>query len=347
MAKIELYPNRYEYLDYMKGIGIILVVFGHLLRGLLGAGIVENTPVVQLVDNILYSFHMPLFFFISGLLLTKAIDKQPIFTFFNKKLRTAFFLYALWSFIQIAIGAVMASHTNQGTGLERFLIILWMPFAQFWFLYILILTTSVAYLLLRFSGKILLPLLALSAGMYLLSGQMDNIILRLFSENFIFVLLGCAISRHALEDMIFKKETLYALSLAVIGFYSAVLATDPAYSYMNKTVTSFLLAFFAVLFLYSLSQMIVKHMRYGGLISNFHQAFIFMGASSLVIYLSHIIFCSGARIILSKILKMNNPEAHIVMGLIFGLVAPLVMQYILQKNRYTAILIHGIASKKK
>lgn len=47
--------KRIEYLDYAKGIGIILVVLGHIL-------IKGNIKIY------IYSFHMPLFFIISGYL---------------------------------------------------------------------------------------------------------------------------------------------------------------------------------------------------------------------------------------------------------------------------------------
>ena len=46
--------TRLEYIDIAKGIGLILVVFGHLFS--------YNGEL----SIIIFSFHMPLFFFISG-----------------------------------------------------------------------------------------------------------------------------------------------------------------------------------------------------------------------------------------------------------------------------------------
>lgn len=56
--------ERYKELDLMKGIGIILVYLGHNfnLQGL------EWNNLFLYLHRITYSFHMPLFFFISGLL---------------------------------------------------------------------------------------------------------------------------------------------------------------------------------------------------------------------------------------------------------------------------------------
>ncbi|WP_162779036.1 acyltransferase family protein, partial [Klebsiella pneumoniae] len=57
---------RETWVDYAKGIGIILVVFGHANRGLYSSGIYISPEIYHYLDNVIYSFHMPLFFFLSG-----------------------------------------------------------------------------------------------------------------------------------------------------------------------------------------------------------------------------------------------------------------------------------------
>ena len=66
--RIETYmKNRVTYLDLAKGIGIILVVLGHM----------EN--ISSELRIWISSFHMPLFFVISGMLLAlKGADKPII-----------------------------------------------------------------------------------------------------------------------------------------------------------------------------------------------------------------------------------------------------------------------------
>ena len=48
--------SRFKYIDYCKGIGILLVILGH------------TYGIPQGMYNIIYSFHMPLFFIIFGFL---------------------------------------------------------------------------------------------------------------------------------------------------------------------------------------------------------------------------------------------------------------------------------------
>lgn len=52
--------NRLLYLDSLRGLAILLVVVGHLIQ------FNYNDGLLNPVFNIIYSFHMPLFFFLSG-----------------------------------------------------------------------------------------------------------------------------------------------------------------------------------------------------------------------------------------------------------------------------------------
>lgn len=67
--------ERTHYIDIARGIAIILVVIGH--------GISEYSTGFTTLENIIYSFHMPLFFVISGLVFR--IKDGDIFTAFAKK----------------------------------------------------------------------------------------------------------------------------------------------------------------------------------------------------------------------------------------------------------------------
>lgn len=91
--------DRIEWIDIAKGIGILFVIFAHI----------QSTS--QALVNYIYSFHMPLFFFISGYLFS---DKKykTIKDFAKKKARTLlipYFIFSIlsylyWTFIQIRMG---------------------------------------------------------------------------------------------------------------------------------------------------------------------------------------------------------------------------------------------------
>lgn len=67
--------KRIEYIDIAKGLGIILVVIGHCLKG-------NTFPATWI-----WSFHMPLFFILSGLCFAE--NKYPTFqSFLTKRIKT-------------------------------------------------------------------------------------------------------------------------------------------------------------------------------------------------------------------------------------------------------------------
>lgn len=73
--------QRADWIDAARGLGIVLVVLGHCLRGLVAAGVLADGPVFQIVDRAIYAFHMPLFFLLSGLVFEKAWMQRPFLEF--------------------------------------------------------------------------------------------------------------------------------------------------------------------------------------------------------------------------------------------------------------------------
>jgi len=84
--------NRIEWIDIAKGIGIILVVIGHNFS--------DGENIIYLRKWI-YSFHMPLFFLLSGILFSA---KQESFKdFFFKRVRTLLLPYIIFAAISLAL----------------------------------------------------------------------------------------------------------------------------------------------------------------------------------------------------------------------------------------------------
>lgn len=57
--------NRLEHIDFLKGVAIFLMIMGHALSWSYPETI-QRTPDNALIRNLIYAFHMPLFFFLSG-----------------------------------------------------------------------------------------------------------------------------------------------------------------------------------------------------------------------------------------------------------------------------------------
>ena len=87
--------QRIAWLDTAKGLAIMLVVLGH----------VSFLPAPVL--GVIYAFHMPLFFFLSGILLFR--KREPFVPFLKKKVRTLIVPYYLFLLLQVAVLAPTAA----------------------------------------------------------------------------------------------------------------------------------------------------------------------------------------------------------------------------------------------
>lgn len=76
---------RNSLIDYTKAIGIILVVIGH-----------SACPIA--IKNFIYSFHMPLFFIISGYLIPPTCFKNKV-CFFKRKFKGLYIPFVIWSIV--------------------------------------------------------------------------------------------------------------------------------------------------------------------------------------------------------------------------------------------------------
>ena len=91
--------KRLDYLDVSKGIGILLVVLGHIYT--MRPGINRSIPTVWI-----YSFHMPLFFIVSGILVKFTENKwteQSFWQIFKSKFKRLMIPYFLFGMVSIIL----------------------------------------------------------------------------------------------------------------------------------------------------------------------------------------------------------------------------------------------------
>lgn len=131
--------KRSDSIDIMRGIGIFLVVFAHILK--------QNN--VFSIKDWIYSLHMPLFFFISGMF----IKKNELFkSFFWKKLVTIVIPYFVWAAISLLYWVLIESRFRTIDDFNLIKGILGIPYANgnwlpynevLWFLPVLFITSII------------------------------------------------------------------------------------------------------------------------------------------------------------------------------------------------------------
>ena len=83
-----LIKKRLDYIDIAKALGMLIIMWGHI--------------AVSKSVTFVYAFHIPLFFFLSGMVFVQ--DKYPDFkSFVKRRIQTLIIPYIIYSFITWAI----------------------------------------------------------------------------------------------------------------------------------------------------------------------------------------------------------------------------------------------------
>src|SRR5471030_3444191 len=128
-------PARIDWVDYAKGICIVMVVMMHSVLGVEAA--VGQTCFMHVLVAFAKPFRMPDFFLISGLFLSVVIDRDWR-TYLDRKVVHFAYFYLLWVTIQFGFKApsfaAESSWSHVGLlYLESFI----EPFGTLWFIYLL------------------------------------------------------------------------------------------------------------------------------------------------------------------------------------------------------------------
>lgn len=108
--------KRIDYLDIAKGIGIILVVLGHSFPDASYTVGIQN-PICKVIFELIYTFHMPLFFFISGYLSPKLViqkEKKMIL----KRISSLLIPYLFMSMLYVPLRLLLSNMANSSWNLQ-------------------------------------------------------------------------------------------------------------------------------------------------------------------------------------------------------------------------------------
>lgn len=150
--------KRIEYIDIAKGIGILLVVLGHNL------GIEQTAPFLR---RAVFSFHVPLFFFLSGLVFHlppsfMELLKRKFYSSMLPFLSTIVLFYfwiSLYSNMSLLVAFKRMLKASLYAGAW------YIEWIQLWFLPHLFFISIFAYLMLKLTGNTYVRLLAAAAGL--------------------------------------------------------------------------------------------------------------------------------------------------------------------------------------
>jgi acyltransferase len=151
--------NRVYWIDALKAIAIILVVIGH------SPGIQGYSYIVKYI----YSFHIPLFFLISGILFDAKMVENDLSPFLKKQARGLLIPYFAWGFLTYIPWYVIARHFGSYPDLDPIKPLLGMLYGTgsgtwlihngaLWFLPCLFVTRVIFFATIKFVPRSFLPI---------------------------------------------------------------------------------------------------------------------------------------------------------------------------------------------
>jgi len=272
--------KRVDYLDYARALGIFLVYFGHFSEKLYRLG---NIDIVLPQWKAVYSFHMPLFFFLAGIFW----KREPLTAeFFSSKLKTRLVPWAFFSLMLAPFWFVLSRDEFWNRvftggyliGTEQFNILMW--FVICLFVVELIAAWIARYLKTNSLHLIIYAALSFCFGYYVMIGKDSDVAAfigfhpRVWYLDDAFIALLFYLSGYLLKDFYFKLNEakgwwislLVALAAGVALWYTYDLnEVNPIVQMISSKygdALPFLLAAFSgIFFLVAFSRLLPQNLR--------------------------------------------------------------------------------------
>ena len=319
--------DRLAWVDIAKGICIILVVMMHTTFGLEKA--TGETGWMHAVVAFSKPFRMPDFFLISGLFLAATIDR-PWRLYLDRKVVHFFYFYFLWVGIQFAFKApfLLADGHSAAVVARTLLFTIVQPFGTLWFIYMLPVFFVIAKLCRSwpwqlFAAAVILQILPISTesiwmtviGLCGVVGIEDHwVLIDEFASFFVYFLAG----------YLFAPK-LFALAALTERHIGAALAGLAAWFLLNLTFVVFGWADLPLISLALGGAGAVAIVVAASLLTRLFAgaALSYLGARSIVVYLSFFLPMVLSRLVLTKLFPGLDAGSMAALATLFAVVTPL------------------------
>ncbi|TDX01900.1 acyltransferase family protein [Dinghuibacter silviterrae] len=325
-----LQRSRLHWVDYLKGIAIILVVYRHILIGMTRSNAFTIPRYLYNANEIFFSFRMPLFFILSGIFLGGSLAKRTPGQLLLQKFENLFYPYLVWATIQITLQILMGHFhlINADRTWRDYLYIFYQPESldQFWYLPALFNTTMI-YLFTK--AKLKLPgwsQLLLGLGLYWVYYYTPGIdrysMLSDWLRFYIFFALGDVLAKEFFKPS-FQKVLSSPWSLLAV---TPVFVLSQVY-YLSHHVSPPLFLGIALTGCVTMTILAFLLQRYN--VANWLRIF---GYHSLYIYVIHVMVAAVVRNITLHVFHIHQVHVVLLTGIFFGITIPVFFYNYLVKD---------------
>ena len=333
--------DRYPWIDYARGICIILVCFRHTHEGLVNGDILfpSEHPVLQFLNVFFFSFRMPLFFIISGVFLGASLRKKGLKHFIEDRFRFIFYPFLVWGCIQITMQLVFKGYVNANRKPIDYFNLLWNPreIEQFWYLNALFFV-GITYALVKVKLKFTsLQQLGLGLILYFVSyfTTVNEIPIGFLTDVFFFYMffaIGDNLASFIIEEkkrqqILGRKPLLILLPIFLVlqYFFSKINLSEGDDYFVQR----FMPVLFAVVSIAGCA--FIMNVSYLLQQLNILRFLRVIGYHSLFIYIMHLMVIAAFRILYTNVLGLTNVYLFIVIGIVAGVFIPMVIYNLAEK----------------
>lgn len=332
--------NRNPWIDYARGICILLVVYRHVFEGLTIVGVGSNSyPVLKYFNIFFFSFRMPLFFIVSGIFLNSSLMRKGVGGYINNRFQTIFYPLLIWGAIQVTLQLSFADYVNARRSSIDYLNLIFDPrkIEQFWYLNALFFV-SLLYAVMNYYAKFK-PVQQLITGLffyciasycYYVGFQIGFLIDVLFF--YVFFAIGDLISDMIINGKNYKLLSSYRSMLLLLPAFVAIqhyftklnlLHNDDYYVQLFRPDIYMISALVGCAFIMNVSFVLQK--------LNIFRYLRVLGYHSLYIYVMHLIITAGLRVLMVRIIGTENVPLIMIVSITGGVLLPIMFYNLAEK----------------
>ncbi len=312
--------HRIAWVDYAKGISIILVVMMHSTLSTEDA--FGHPGWLHGVVEFARPFRIPAFFMVAGLFVAHTIDRDWR-SFLDRKVLHFVYFYVLWLVIQFAFRAPFYV-ANEGVigALRMFLTAFIDPYGTLWFIYLL----PVFYLATRLT-RALPPVLVLlvAAALEIAPIETHWTLIDEFAARFVYFYAGYLFSAFILRGAEWSRtHTTVALAALAAWFVVNLVLVHAGLS--NAYGISLMLGLAGAAAVVAISVLLARSHLFEGL--------RYCGQNSIVIYLAFFLPMVITRLALVKTHIITDPGTAAAVVTTMAVIVPLILHRLVRNTRF-------------
>lgn len=332
-----LSASRLAWIDYARGICIILVCYRHSFDGLKEAHLpVNHFYLLQVLNVCFYSFRMPLFFIVSGLFVSRSLAKKSLKNYAWGRFSVVFYPLLIWGSLQITLQLLLKGYVNAHPAPFDYVNLVIYPRnptnnQQFWYLNALFFV-GVFYAFFKVVCRFTLwQQLLLGLVLYAAAGYMgyNGIAFYIFPDIFHFYIYFCI--GDIISSFIFRKETtaiilspkwliasvLFCIALQTVFTTINMGHADDNYINVRMPWLFLPISLSGCMVMIQLAQILQRK-------DNFKWLRV-IGYHSLYIYLMHLMLVAAVRIVMVRVLHIYYIPLIMFAAILTGVIVPILV----------------------